>query len=136
MPPFVYRHRVRFHECDPQGIVFNGTWFQYFDVALTELWTAAFGSYSAVMERGVDVVVVEASARYFAPARFEDDVDVALSYEKLGTTSTVSRFDATRNGERLVEGRLVHVFVDLGTTAKQPIPGWARAGLEPYLIEP
>ena len=132
--PFVYRHRVRYHECDPQGIVFNGTWFQFFDVALTELWTAVFGSYSVVLERGSDVVVLEASARYYAPARFEDDVDVAMGYERLGTTSTVARFDATRDGERLVEGRLVHVFVDPATMTKQPIPDWAREGLAPYVI--
>jgi acyl-CoA thioester hydrolase len=134
--PFVYRHRVRYHECDPQGIVFNGNWFQYFDVALTELWRVTFGSYASVMERGSDVVVLEASARYFAPARFDEEIEIAMSYERLGTTSTVSRFDATRDGERLVEGRLVHVFVDPATMAKQPIPAWAREGLAPYLSAP
>jgi acyl-CoA thioester hydrolase len=134
--PFVHRHRVRYHECDPQGIVFNGNWFQYFDVTLTELWRVAFGSYATVMERGSDVVVVEATARYLAPARFEDEIEIAMAYEKLGTTSTVSRFDATRDGERLVEGRLVHVFVDAETMAKQPIPGWAREALVPYLSAP
>ena len=136
MTPFVYRHRVRYHECDPQGIVFNGNWFMYFDVTLTELWSAAFGSYSSVMERGSDIVVIEASARYYAPARFEEDVDIAMGYELLGTTSTVARFDATRDGERLVEGRLVHVFVDPATMAKQPIPDWAREALEPYVVTP
>ena len=134
--PFVHRHRVRYHECDPQGIVFNGNWFQYFDVTLTELWRVTFGSYASVMERGSDVVVLEASARYFAPARFDEEIEIAMTYERLGTTSTVSRFDATRNGERLVEGRLVHVFVDPATMAKQPIPAWAREGLAPYLSAP
>ena len=134
--PFVYRHRVRYHECDPQGIVFNGNWFQYFDVALTELWREALGSYETVMKSGSDVVVLEASARYFAPARFEDEIEIAMTYEKLGTTSTVSRFDATRDGERLVEGRLVHVFVDPATMAKQAIPDWIRERLAPYVSAP
>jgi acyl-CoA thioester hydrolase len=131
--PFVHRHRVRYHECDPQGIVFNGNWFQYFDVTLTELWREALGSYQAVMESGSDVVVLEASARYFGSARFDDEVEIAMSYEKLGKTSTVSRFDATRDGERLVEGRLVHVFVDPATMAKQAIPEWIRERLAPYV---
>ena len=36
--------RVRFGECDPQGIVFNAHYVAYFDVALTELWREALGS--------------------------------------------------------------------------------------------
>jgi len=131
--PFVHRHRVRYHECDPQGIVFNGNWFQYFDVTLTELWREALGSYETVMQSGSDVVVAEASARYFAPARFEEEIEIAMTYERLGTTSTVSRFDASRDGERLVEGRLVHVFVDPATMAKQAIPDWIRERLAPYV---
>ena len=85
------------------------------------------------MKSGSDVVVLEASARYFAPARFEDEIEIAMTYEKLGTTSTISRFGATRDGERLVEGRLVHVFVDPAFMAKQPIPDWIRERLAPYV---
>src|SRR4030095_16455395 len=47
--PFVHRLRVRFHECDPQGVVFNAHYFSYFDVALTEMWREAFGSYANVV---------------------------------------------------------------------------------------
>ena len=52
MPPFAHRLRVRYHECDPQGIVFNSHHFAYFDVVLTELWRAAFGSYGAMVASG------------------------------------------------------------------------------------
>ena len=40
---FVHPLRVRYAECDPQGVVFNGHYLAYFDIALTELWRAAFG---------------------------------------------------------------------------------------------
>jgi hypothetical protein len=52
MPPFVHRLRVCYHECDQQGIVFNANHFAYFDVVLTELWRAAFGSYGAMVALG------------------------------------------------------------------------------------
>ena len=77
--PFVHRLRVRFHECDPQGVVFNAHYFAYFDVALTELWREAFGSYANVVQDGTDVVVVEAGATFRAPARFDDEIDVELA---------------------------------------------------------
>jgi acyl-CoA thioester hydrolase len=130
--PFVHRLRVRFHECDPQGVVFNAHYFAYFDVALTEMWRAAFGSYQSVVEQGTDVVVVEASATYRAPARFDEEIDVELTVARLGTTSMTTQTAVRRDGQVLVEGRLVHVFVDPATMAKQTIPDHVRAGLEPY----
>jgi acyl-CoA thioester hydrolase len=131
---FVHRLRVRFHECDPQGVVFNAHYFAYFDVALTEMWRAAFGSYQSVVDDGTDVVVVEASASYRAPARFDDEIDIELTIARLGTTSMTTETAIRRDGQLLVEGRLVHVFVDPATMAKQTIPDRVRAGLEPYAV--
>jgi acyl-CoA thioester hydrolase len=130
--PFVHRLRVRFHECDPQGVVFNAHYFAYFDVALTEMWRAAFGSYQAVVDQGTDVVVVEAAASYRAPARFDEEIEVELAIARLGTTSMTTQTAVRRDGQLLVEGRLVHVFVDPATMAKQTIPDHVRAGLEHY----
>jgi acyl-CoA thioester hydrolase len=134
--PFVHRLRVRFHECDPQGVVFNANYFTYFDVALTEMWREAFGSYGEVVAGGTDVVVVEASARYRAPARFDEELDVELAIERLGSTSMTTAAAIRRDGDVLVEGRLVHVFVDAKTLAKQEIPAPLRAGLAPYATTP
>ena len=130
--PFVHRLRVRFHECDPQGVVFNAHYFAYFDVALTEMWREAFGSYGEVVDSGTDVVVAEASATFRAPARFDDELDVTLGIDRLGTTSMTMATLIGRDGELLVEGRMVHVFVDPATMAKKEIPDDVRAGLEPY----
>ena len=131
--PFVHRLRVRFHECDPQGVVFNAHYFAYFDVALTEMWREAFGSYRKVVAEGTDVVVVEAGATFRAAARFDDELDVELRIDRLGTTSMTTATTIRRDGELLVEGRMVHVFVDAKTLLKQEIPDRVRAGLEPYV---
>jgi len=83
-------------------------------------------------EGGVDLQVVEATARYKAPARFDDELDVTLGIDRLGTTSMTMATLIGRDGELLVEGRMVHVFVDTATMAKRPIPDWLRTGLEAY----
>jgi acyl-CoA thioester hydrolase len=132
--PFVYPMRVRYHECDPQGVVFNAHYFTYFDIALTEMWRAAFGSYQTVVEQGTDVVVVEAAATYRASARFDEEIEVELGVARLGTTSMTTATAVRRDGELLVEGRLVHVFVDPATMAKQAIPEHIRAGLARYTV--
>ena len=128
--PFVHTLRVRYHECDAQGIVFNANWFTYFDVTLTEWFRAALGSYSALVEEhGVDVVLAETGARFLGSARFDDELEVSVEVETLGTTSMVVAYTARRDGEVLVEGRTVYVFVDPETLAKAPIPEDVRGRL-------
>jgi acyl-CoA thioester hydrolase len=124
-----HRLRVRYGECDPQGVVFNAHYFAYFDVALTELWREAAGGYAAMMEEGIDLQVVEATARYKAPARFDDELDIDIEVTKLGTTSMVTDLAIRRDGTLLVEGRLVHVFIDITTLTKASIPDRLRAAL-------
>jgi acyl-CoA thioester hydrolase len=130
--PFVHRLRVRFHECDPQGVVFYAHYFAYVDVALTEMWREAFGSYGDVVAAGTDVVVVEAASTFRASARFDDDLDVELRIERLGTTSMAMATAIRRDDELLVDGRIVHVFVDAVTMGKKAIPDHMRGALEAY----
>ena len=133
-PPYVYELRVRYHECDPQGIVFNAHHFAYFDITLTELWRVAFGSYDAVRDDyGTDVMVKDAQATFHASPRFDDLLHIEMTIEKLGNSSMVTTFEEKRDGEVLVSGRMVHVFVDPATWKKQDIPAGVRERLEPYV---
>ncbi len=133
---FVHHRRVRYHECDPQGIVFNAHWLTYFDVTLTEWFREAFGSYEVLMKAGCDVVVAETTLRFGGSAGFDEELAISVDVERLGTTSMVARFAASRDGEALVTGRTVYVFVDTATMVKQAIPDFARTALEPYVTGP
>jgi acyl-CoA thioester hydrolase len=130
--PFAHELRVRYGECDPQGIVFNANYLLYFDIAVTELYREALGSWHALVERGVDVVVAEANLRFRAPARFDDVIAVGAQVASFGTTSLTLEMDIRRDGDLLVEGRLRQVFVDAKTWAKTAVPGWARDALAPF----
>ena len=131
--PFVHQLRVRYHECDAQGIVFNAHHFAFFDITLTELWREAFGSYDAMVDAGSDVVVVDAQASFKASPRFDDLLDIEMTIAKLGGSSMTSEFTEKRGDELLVSGRMVHVFVDPKTMEKQQIPDDVRARLESYV---
>ncbi len=124
-----HRIRVRYGECDPSGVVFNAHYFAYFDLALTELWREAAGGYGAMMEEGVDLQVVEATARYKAPARFDDEIDITIEVTRLGTTSMLTSYAIHRDGTLLVEGDLAYVFVHATELTKVPIPERFRTAL-------
>lgn len=134
-PPFRHRIRVRYSECDAQGVVFNAHYLSYFDLAITELWREALGSYQAMTARGVDIVVAEANVRYFSPARFDDEIALGVEVVRLGTTSLTSRMTVERGPELLAEGLMRHVFVDMASGGKTEIPADIREGLTAYMAE-
>ena len=126
---FVHELRVRYGECDPQGIVFNANYLLYFDVAFTEYWRDRIGPWDDMAKLGVDAVVAEANLRFRAPARFDDVLALEVTTEELGTTSTTTRVDIRRDGELLVECRLRHVFVDRESWSKTDMPQQIREKL-------
>ncbi|HEX6459300.1 MAG TPA: thioesterase family protein [Thermoleophilaceae bacterium] len=130
---YVHRLRVPYRDCDQQGVVFNAHYFSYFDDTLTEAFRHLVMPYNEMIESGVDLVVAEASARYRAGARFDDEIELHWWLTRLGNTAMTTRIDVMRREELLVEGELRHVFVDAGTTNKREIPDGVRAKLEPYL---
>jgi acyl-CoA thioester hydrolase len=132
---FRFTQRVRYHECDPQGVVFNGNYLAYFDVGMTELWREA-GGYEEMISDGTDMVVAEAGVRYIAPLRFDDEFEVVLTVTRLGTTSMTTSLRLERGGETTTEGELRHVFVTAGEGEKVPVPEAVREGLAPYTAEP
>jgi acyl-CoA thioester hydrolase len=132
---FTHRLRVRYGECDLQGVVFNANYFSYFDVAMTEFQRQALVPYDEMVASGTDMVVAEATARFRAPARFDDEIDLDLRVIRLGTTGTTIRLDVRRDDELLVEGEMRYVFIDLATGGKTPIPDDVRRRLEPYVAE-
>jgi len=135
MPAFTWTIRVRYHECDPQGIVFNAHYFTFFDMTMTELLRAAFpeGGYGEMIERlGVDIVVAEATARFRGSARFDEDLELSATVTRLGTTGMTTELTVAREGTLLVEGELRHVFVDATTWTKTAIPDAVRAALAPW----
>jgi acyl-CoA thioester hydrolase len=132
---FTHSIRVRYGECDPQGVVFNANWLGYFDVVLTELWRARVGAYTGMIEAGADMVVAEANIRFLGPARFDELVDFELAVTRLGETALSTRIDATVDGRPVAQGAMRHVFVDPGTNTKRPIPDGIREALSPLLVE-
>jgi acyl-CoA thioester hydrolase len=114
--------RVRWGECDPQGIVFNPNYLLYLDVAFTEWMRTLFGPATEVIARGVDVVMAETNVRFRAAARFDGDIEIGLTPTRLGRGSLTTSFTISRDGTLLTEGWTRHVFVSAKTLEKIAVP--------------
>jgi acyl-CoA thioester hydrolase len=133
--PFRHRLRVRWSECDLQGVVFYPQYLAYLDHTVTELWREAVGPYTEMIpEHGVDMVVAEAAMRYRDSARFDDELEISATVTRLGDTSITTAFKIARaaDGALLTEGELRHVFVDPEDFGKRAMPDRVRAALERF----
>jgi acyl-CoA thioester hydrolase len=128
--------RVRYSECDLQGVVFNAHYLAYADQAMTELWRYGVeGGYPGMVAAGTDMVVAEARLRFLAAARFDDELDVEVAVTRLGTTGMTTDVRIVRGAEPLVEVEMRHVFVDVSGAGKRAIPDSVRRGLAPHLAD-
>jgi acyl-CoA thioester hydrolase len=131
--PFVHRLRVRYIECDMQGIVFNSHYYTWMDLAHTELIREVLGPLDVLHSLGVDVVVAESSARYLASARFDEEIDIEVRLEALTTSSMTTTHTFRRADTVLAEAWVRHVAVDPKTLTKTPWPEEVRTAFTPLL---
>lgn len=129
--PFTHQLRVRYSECDAQGVVFNANWFLFVDVAMMEFWRRLVGGYRALQtEYGLEVVMAKNGADFRAPAHFDDVIGVTPTIDHVGNSSLRMKFQVKRDDDLLWEAFAVYVFVDQKTMRPTPIPIEIRAKLQ------
>ncbi len=106
---------VRYAETDQMGIVYYANYLVWFEVGRVE-WCKSKGFHYRDMEEqdGKFMTVAEASCRYRAPARFEDDILIRTAVGS--ATDRVVHFvyevRNNRTGQVLATGETVHVVTD------------------------
>jgi len=113
-PPFKFsaRTRVGFSDTDAQGIVYYGRYNPYFDLARVE-YLRSIGQLHREAEG--DFVMRANDVEYFAPARFDDELEIYARVSRIGRTSITFQFAAYKMPEDtlLVTAHQTRVYVDL-----------------------
>jgi acyl-CoA thioester hydrolase len=123
-PPFKFsaRTRVGFSDTDAQGIVYYGRYNPYFDLARVE-YLRSLGLLQA-RGKASDFVMRANDVEYFAPAVFDDEIEVCVRVSRLGRTSVTFEFAAHRvpDDELMVTAHQTLVYVDLAERKAHPVP--------------
>jgi acyl-CoA thioester hydrolase len=130
---FFHPLRVRWAEVDMQGIVFNGHYLTYFDVAFTEYWRAT--GLPNVLQQAADgreLFARKATIEYQAPARFDDVLDIGVRCAGFGRSSVRFIIEIHLGGRHLISGELVYVYADTAERKGVPFPEDWRAVLRSF----
>jgi 4-hydroxybenzoyl-CoA thioesterase len=85
-----WQFTIKWGDCDPAGIVFNGRFFEYFDWGTWTLFEWALGVKPQDLAGTYGILgipLVDASARFIAPARFGDVVELTSEVKEFRRSS-------------------------------------------------
>jgi acyl-CoA thioester hydrolase len=109
------RVRVRYAETDQMGVVYHANYLVWFEVGRVEFIRSLGMDYRSMeREDGVGIAVVDVSARYKSPARYDDELIIETRLLALRGAVVKFGYRIVRAADRVVlcEGETVHVVVD------------------------
>ena len=129
---FSARTRVGFSDTDAQGIVYYGRYNPYFDLARVE-YHRMLGLLNRDRGEG-DFVMRANDVEYFAPARFDDELEIFVRVSRFGRTSITFEFGAYKipDDTLMVTAHQTLVYVDLKERAAREVPAHYRDAVTAY----
>jgi len=107
------RVRVRYAETDQMGVVYHANYLVWFEIGRVEFIRETGLTYAAMESEGAMIAVVEASARYKAPARYDDELIVRTTLAGYRGPVVKFRYAIVRamDDVLLCEGETTHIVV-------------------------
>ncbi len=128
-PPFRFRFRVRYGECDAQGVVFNARYGDFVDISVNEYIRTLFGDYQRLLDQDLDIQVVSLTVNWKAPAKFDDVLEARIRAGRIGTTSFTLHLEFVRFGEKqlIADADITYVLIQPSRMGKTEVPARIRA---------
>ena len=130
--PFRFRFRVRYGECDAQGVVFNARYADFVDISVNEYIRTLFGDYQHLLDQDLDIQVVSLTVNWKAPAKFDDVLEARVRAGRIGNTSFTLHLEFFRYGDGafIADADVTYVVIQPSVMGKVTIPDRIRTLLE------
>ena len=126
---FMTTVRVRWMECDAQGIVYNGAYLGYLEIGQAEYYrNLGFAIYIIPQSGYFDFAVVKSTQEFKAPAKVDEIIELHVRVSKIGNTSLTLNLEIYPEGsDRLLTSiETVYVGYDAATESSRPVPDAIR----------
>ncbi|HDK7160102.1 TPA: acyl-CoA thioesterase [Clostridium botulinum] len=108
---------VRYVETDQMGVVHHSNYYPWFEMGRTEFTKATGMKYTDIENIGVMMPLTESYCKYIKPAKYEDEIIIETSIEKLTPVKIIFSYKVIKreNNELLAKGNTTQAFVDKNT---------------------
>jgi 4-hydroxybenzoyl-CoA thioesterase len=132
--PFISEKLIRFHHCDPAGIVFYPQYFVLFHELLEDWFNRGLGidyaDFVSRERRGLPTAHIDCDFK--VPSKIGDTVQMQLGVKRVGRTSLALSVKVCAGEEVRVTANQVLVLISLADGALVPIPDDLRARFERF----
>jgi len=112
--PATSENLIAWGDCDAAGIVYYPKYFHFMDVAFQALLRKAGFNHRLLLQQfGARVPLIDVSAKFVAPATFDDRVTVDAKIVHWGTKSFRVSYQGSREGAPVFEGFEVRVWATI-----------------------
>jgi 4-hydroxybenzoyl-CoA thioesterase len=128
---------IRFHHCDPAGIVFFPQYLVLCHETIED-WIEtglAVGHANLLKVRRLGTPTVSLKCEFLAPSSFGEPLMFDLSVSRMGNSSLTLAIRAHRAGQVRMRAELVIVIMDLDSFRSVRIPEDLRALMQRYMPE-
>jgi len=112
--------RVRYAETDRMGVVYHSNYLIWFEAARIQMLDEIGLPYREIEERGLFLPVLTVSAKYIAPALFDDRLEVHLFMKERPRARMFFNYEVRRGEQLLVTGESSHGFMDQSGRGQRP----------------
>ncbi len=117
--------RVRYAETDQMGVVHHANYFVWFEASRAELCRVHGIDYRQMEAEGLFLPVVEASARFVAPARYDDLIHIHVEIVERTRRTLRMEYRVERDGQSLATGKTYQFLMDAQSKPKTFPSDWA-----------
>lgn len=126
--------RVRYAEVDQMGVLHHSRYWVYFEMGRTELLRSQGLNYRDIEAAGCLLVIVRCSAKFHAPARYDDELVLETTLTNLGRAKIEHSYQLRRKSDGALlataettlaavdrDGRVIEVPAVIRKTGAGPI---------------
>ena len=116
------KYRVKFFDTDTMGVVHHSNYIRWFETGRVEFLREIGIDLNEMMNDGILFPLVEVGAKFHAPAKFDDELEIETTAENLTRAKMQFVYKIRRLGEEkiLVEGNSTNVFTSGGKMCRLP----------------
>jgi len=105
-------YRILYAHTDKMGVVYNGTYFEFFEAGRNDFLRKAGYPYKNLEAKDIALPVIEAHCNYLNGAKYDDEILIRTTLRNVPTVRIRLDYEIFVDGTKIVTGYTVHSFVD------------------------
>ena len=109
-----YRHKVKYYECDPMGVVHHSNYVRFMEEARVEMMDRLGFGYERMEADGVISPVLSLTCKFLRPAHFQEVVEISVRLSSSTAMKVSFSYEMRVEGNVVMTAESTHCFLENG----------------------